>query len=249
MNIALCIRGIHYELSDTRNLNYKNSLENYRKFIINNLKEFGNEVHTFIITYHSEIEEQLVDDFEPNSITFNTYNSKDSSYICSLNQYIQMIDMIKIYEEQHHIKYDTIIIIRFDLIFFRKITEMNIDYNKFNICMKHSSGNADGDFWILPRNYIENFRIILNNRLEHENTLSQPDFFSTLHSINHFIDKDIIHYMYNIDATNYNNGTCNQYYYIIGSSHSFVQPIRDVVYSLNQYMNTNINSTYLKYDY
>ena len=30
MNIALCIRGIHYELSDTRNLNYKNSLENYR---------------------------------------------------------------------------------------------------------------------------------------------------------------------------------------------------------------------------
>jgi len=247
MNIAICLRGIHYEYSNIRNVNYKKSLLNYKKFIFDNLKENGNNIYTFITTYHTELENELINDFKPNNIILNNYNINDSAYIIYLTQYIELIDMVINDEIKLGIKYDSIIIFRFDCMFFKYISEMNIDYNKFNICMKHSSGNADADFWIIPRNYLEKVRDILNNKLEANKTQDIPDF--TLNSMNRFIDKDIIHYMYNIDETDYNNGTCDQYYYIIGSSHSFVRPLRDVVYSLNQYKNANIDSNYLKFEF
>lgn len=243
MNIAICLRGIHYEQSDIRNVNYKKSLLNFEKFIFDNLKENGNNTYTYITTYHTELENELINDFKPNNIILNNYNINDSIYTIYLTQYIEIIDMVINDELKLGIKYDSIIIFRFDLIFFKYINEMNIDYNKFNICMKHSSGNADADFWIIPRHYLEKFRTILINNLD------LPDFYRTLNSINQFIDKDIIHYMYNIDETDENNGTCEQYYYIIGSSHSFVRPLRDVVYSLNQHKCANIDSNYLKYEF
>lgn len=91
--------------------------------------------------------------------------------------------------------------------FFRKLSEMNIDYNKFNFSTKYSSEhlfNTDDNFWVFNRSLLEKFVNIIvfmksHNRITHE--------------INHYFTDDELHYMYAIDKSDYDNLTTNRYFF------------------------------------
>jgi len=250
MKIAICLAGIHYEYSRTRFIDYRKSLANYKKFIFDDLINNNNTVHIFISSYNSDIETELINDFQPHDIELTEFNPEDNSIVCILNHNMKLIDMVKKNEIKLDIKYDYIISsLRFDLVFFKKISEMNINYNAFNICMKHSSGNADGGFWIITRNYLDDYKLILKN--------FPITIHEGLHVINHTIinynksnNKNLdIHYMYTIDDTDYKNRTCNQYYLIVGSTQAFNEPIDIMIKALNTYKNMNLTLSYLNYNY
>ena len=66
-----------------------------------------------------------------------------------------IIDMIIDNETKENIKYESIIITRFDLYYYQKLTEIDIDYNVFNIPFWHMNGtmfSVEDNLIIFPGN-------------------------------------------------------------------------------------------------
>jgi len=241
MRIAFCIRGFHYKRTDDNLIDYELALANYKAFLFDELNKYNIEYDIFISTYHSDKEDKLENDYKPVKIIYQENNQ--DNYKALLQHNISLIDMVKDYATSVNIKYDLCIITRFDLVFFKKFSEMNIDINKFNIAMQHSSGNADADFWIFPCSYLDEFRIVqiymINNK---------ADIIPTTHATNRYIHEDFVHYMYSIDQTDYDNLTCYQYFYFNDFKQRENYTFKKVVTNLNKFKHTTLTSAYLKVD-
>jgi hypothetical protein len=133
-------------------------------------------------------------------------------------------------EETEKIRYDMILITRFDYIFFKQFYEMSLDFSKFNIAMKHSSGNCDDNFWLIPRNLLDNFASAIVH-------LYQTGGIT--HAINHLFNPTDIHYMYLIDNNDYDNFTTYQYF----AKNNF--ELDKIIEHLNKHKNMNLERKFL----
>lgn len=228
MKYALCLRGINYweAPKSYQNVDFEKSYNNIKHFILNEIKDYD----IFISSYHSIKENSLLDTYKPVKYILSNFNPDDNNFKAQLIHHFNCAQMIINHEKEHNIRYDMILITRFDYIYFRLFSEMNIDLTKFNIGMKHSSGNCDDNFWVFPRSMLEHFieKIIL---------LYQTGQIT--HAINHQFESNDIHYMYNIDDTDYNNFTTYQYY--CKNNYELDKNIEH----LNKYKNMNLNKSTL----
>ncbi len=195
MKIALCLRGIHYA-NDNIITDYRNSNKNYMEQLIEPLKK-NNDVDIFLLTYESEIINELLNDYNPKDIIILNSNERfnGSNWHRQLIFHKSSIDLVKGYENNNNFRYDIIINVRFDLFFTLNFQEWNIVYNKINIMFKHPSGNCDDNFFIIPRNYFDLFydatiNLLINNKITHE--------------YNHVLNEDNIHYAYNVSEEDCN---------------------------------------------
>ena len=156
MKYAVCFRGIHYldPIKTYQSVDYTNSYNNNKEFL---LDEINSSYDIFICSYHSIKEKEMLDTYKPVLYSFSEFNPDENGFKAQLMHHLKCCQMITNYEEKNNIKYDMILITRFDYVFFKKISEMNIDFKKFNIAMKHLSGNCDDNFWLFPRNMLEDF--------------------------------------------------------------------------------------------
>jgi len=201
MKYAFCFRGIHYIdgiQKDYKDINYEKSYNNNKKLILNDLLDYD----IFLSTYHSKKENDLLNLYKPINSVFLNFDPDDSTFKLQLIHHLNCCKMIVEQENKANFKYDMIIITRFDNIFFRNFNSMNIDFTKFNIQMKHSSGNCDDNFWVFPRNLLEKFFYSCFNLLQTG---------GITHAINHCFQAEEIHYMYIIDQEDYDNYTMYQY--------------------------------------
>src|SRR6056300_1233436 len=107
--IAIILRGISYTE------NYHNKSNITKNIIENEL----NYLYKPVKTYYKDF------------ITIPHNKPKEGGFMI-MDQHIEGIDLVEEYEKYKNIKYDNIIITRFDLYFYQKITEININYNVFN---------------------------------------------------------------------------------------------------------------------
>ena len=230
MKYAVCFRGIHYldSVKTYQSVDYNKSYNNNKHFILDDLKT---DYDIFISTYHSPKENDMLHTYKPVSSVINNFNVDEHGFKAQLVNHFNCGKLIIEYEQQHNIKYDMIITTRFDYVFFRKFHTMNFDLTKFNIAMKHSSGNCDDSFWIFPRNMLENF---MNAIIQ----LYQTGGIT--HAINHQFQSNDIHYMYDIDNTDYDNFTTYQYFY----KNNF--ELTKIIEHLNKFKHMNIDYTNLK---
>jgi len=168
--IAIILRGISY----TENYHHKYNIPKYTidardtySSIFNNiiepLQNKGNQVDIFFVTYKSIIENELNDLYKPvktyykDFITIPHNKPKEGGFMI-MDQHIEGIDLVEEYEKYKNIKYDNIIITRFDLYFYQKITEININYNVFNYTFYHlvykptNAFTVEDNFILYPRN-------------------------------------------------------------------------------------------------
>jgi hypothetical protein len=188
MKVCLFMRGKHYEYA---NVDYRKSVDNYREFIIRPLLNAGYTVDIFIATYDSDILDLLLREYSPSERRI--LDKKEQEY-GNINTFQRQCDFHYMLDEMMKLSgktYDIVVNMRFDLFFKVKITDMNIRYDQVNIGFKHSSGNCDEAFFILPGYYSGMFSKAWM-RLKTEGSIT--------HQINHYIDESIVNYM--IDLSN-----------------------------------------------
>lgn len=155
---ALCIRGISY-LKDFIHdgstppftIDFDHVLPDLQKNIINPLIEKGDTVDSFINTYKSSKLDSYIDNLKPVCCEINDYYFiQPGKGHTVYNKIIKCLEMVLEYEQRNNIKYDYIIVTRFDILIFEKITNIYIPSNAIS-----SITPRDDNFFILSRDILE----------------------------------------------------------------------------------------------
>jgi hypothetical protein len=146
--IALCFRGLTNFFNE--------SWDNIKNNIIDDLK-LSYEVDIFLNTYRDDLTENIVDKMKPVSTLYNeSRHGRDSMKFIVPTQIVECSVLIKTYEAENNLKYDYIIITRFDLTFNNKFSEYNIIYDKINMeCMFVPDYNSGDNFFFFKRDYLD----------------------------------------------------------------------------------------------
>lgn len=174
MRLALILRGISYVENYLHKyglppytIDYRDTYSSIEKCLLQPYKEMGFEVDIFITTYHSKIENELLDTFKPKNVIFKDYYQVplgqpqiDIIEPLQIDQYMECFKIIEEYEDKHQFKYDNICITRFDLYFYQKASEIDLDYNVFNYVFWHIARHHshppiftnEDNFLFYPRN-------------------------------------------------------------------------------------------------
>jgi len=190
MKLCLFLRGKHYEHA---NVDYRKSVDNYREFIIQPLLNAGYTVDIFIATYDSDILDLLIGDYFPREYRILDKREQDRGNLNTFSRQCDFHYMLDEMIKRSGKTYDIIVDTRFDLFFKVKITDMNIRNDQVNIMFRHSSGNCDDNFFIIPGYYSEIFGKAWM-RLKSEGSIT--------HEINHYIDESIVNYMIDLSTGN-----------------------------------------------
>lgn len=217
MKIALAFRGISFlEKYNLRTsipeycVDFRDCYESIKKYIIDSYIENGDTIDIYITSYHSKLEQTLLDVYKPKKYVFNEYietppeKAEDINGKINIRQHIDLLNLIKEYENESNTIYDTVIITRFDLYFYQKFTNINIDYNVFNSPFWHMNGtifSTEDNLLILPRNKLDSLYTILNNiLLGHYNNI--PEYligkYISCHQIGKFLldSGETVQYLY-----------------------------------------------------
>lgn len=140
---AICYRGISFEENLVRNYNntptkikvdFSDCIESNLNNLINPLKENNNQVDIFFNTYESKKLNEYIEKIKPCSLQISEYspNIKQYNFIFVIQLIINSLKQIKDYQIKNNIKYDFIILTRFDLIIFQKFTEIYLPENSIS---------------------------------------------------------------------------------------------------------------------
>lgn len=194
--IAILLYGISYDnnhayfTNKIKIINYKNSLENYKKYLFNHFKNNNFEIDIFICSNSNEKEKDIVKVYNPkkylfiddNKNEYNEYYKNNKKKIDKLSKLrknlhperyyytnikkLKVLNLCKEYANEHKIKYDNILLTRFDLSFEIDFNEVNINYCNFNVISTLENPEfIDDNFYIFPFHFTDNIVNILNNNL------------------------------------------------------------------------------------
>lgn len=154
MRIAVCLRGISYQENYLHKYNlprytidFRDTCNSIRKHVIDALQECGHEVNVYCLTYHSKMEQELLDYYKPVGYEFKNYEQMHlgedqvkRGYPLMLDYMVRAIDMVG---DQA----DFIIVTRFDLLYYQSVTEIGLDFGAINFPFYHYNppicGNED----------------------------------------------------------------------------------------------------------
>jgi hypothetical protein len=154
--LALLLFGISYQVNKDKYINYKFSLENYKEFIYLYFENLGYTIDVFFSTNDQNAKEcELIKDYKPIKHSFIRNRTKPKERVRSRNEKIISVVELCI---QSNIKYDNILITRFDLLFKKKFSESNIQFDKINIvsALKNPDLICD-NFYFMSYSHLKSF--------------------------------------------------------------------------------------------
>jgi len=179
MKIGVNLVGIY---KGPRNRNFNITTESIFKNIINC---WGEKPKIYITTYHSDEDDELIQFYKPEKYQFLSFEDSNqrSTYIKSLEQ-LKNEDL------------DFIISTRFDINFFKKLSDFNIDFNKTNFLFKESNQGQDFTSDVLfcfPMKHLTPFINNLNFIFKNFSAKRRrnPSFNQHMHNMYYFLYKDI----------------------------------------------------------
>jgi hypothetical protein len=184
MRIAYVFIGITYKESfesinnaghnlKPTTVDFRETYPNVKENLIDPFVNQGHNVDTFFVTYHNLMEDELHKYYNPKKILYVDYVDNTDKKLMTQNLLKNRIiwkDMIEETENNENFKYDFIIVTRSDLYFYKKTTEVGIDYEYFNIILYHLNGTifSSDDNWIgIPRTkvdyYVDKLTLLIND--------------------------------------------------------------------------------------
>jgi hypothetical protein len=170
--VAIIFRGLAYvgkylhpHTKKTTIIDYKTSLENYKKYLFEN-----NNYEIFFHTYNSKElnKNEMINILKPKKFSFsdpiydiNTQNIFEKTKGL-INSFKLAIDNYKEYIKETNSNYDYIIITRFDLFFKIKFSDLPLDKSKFMVSLLcKDTSLCDDNFFVMNHNDLLMFREIL----------------------------------------------------------------------------------------
>ena len=167
MKLALLLFGISLEINKywqygtLYSVDYKNSYENYRKYIFEYFKNKGYEIDVYIST-------NILPDINKQDL-LNKYKPIKSNFIETIEDDIQqsknskMNDVVNLCITEG-IEYDIILITRIDLLFQKEFDSCNIILDKFNIVnILEDPHYICDNFYLFPYKYLAKFSTIIKS--------------------------------------------------------------------------------------
>lgn len=150
MKYAICYRGISYKENyfnepglNPYNVDFYECLPSNKKYLIDPLKEKGNEVDVFYNTYDSPKLKEYIDELNPANVCLSEFNSKIQKYnFPHVTQLIiNSLEQIKKYQLENDIMYDYIILTRFDIYLLNDFSEIYLPENAISVPTRTNTGN------------------------------------------------------------------------------------------------------------
>lgn len=192
MKIAIVFTGISYG----HGRDFKHCFNNIKHNIIKPIQS-SNDTSIYITTYKSEVVEELNDYYSPKKSLFLEF--KDSHQVLTYKKSIeQLIDE----------DIDFIICTRFDIHFKKKISDINIDYTKFNVLFKElghwkwwSKNKFTSDnLFAFPKKYLSSFINVLDDIYRRPARANCNDLHHVFYRMRKIIGKKNTHIIFNKPA-------------------------------------------------
>ena len=170
MKIAILFFGLskyNYNNYNARNLkeitvDYEKSYDNYKRFIFDFFKKKGYDIDVYFTTniLEDKDRESIIEKYKPIDCNFiDNADTRRKSRNIKLNDVINLC-------LKSSIKYDLILITRFDLLFQKDFNKSNIIFDKFNLVSVLENPKLICDnFYLFPYKYLELFSSIVKSNL------------------------------------------------------------------------------------
>lgn len=224
MHFAILLRG---QIRRNKNISnfkhefiYTKTINSFKEAIANSLSSIG---HTFDL--YASVKASHLD--EDNQNFLDSYQFKKYIFNQNTTQYDDLLTGLIMIKESS-IKYDMILVTRVDLLYKRKLNQLDVDYNKFNFCWREPLDNIwiCDNIYIFPSTFLD--RLI---RLYSSNKKRFVEKYFGQCGISLLIIKEFgplnINFLFNnlyFSGTSWNNKYCNNPLYIIyGYDYAFAQ--------------------------
>tara|TARA_A100001015_G_scaffold57870_1_gene63709 strand:- start:139 stop:789 length:651 start_codon:yes stop_codon:yes gene_type:complete len=150
----------HYFTQKNVKIDYKNSVENYKKFIFEYFENLGYQIDVFIATNEMNDNEKknLLEIYKPIDHVFIENDENQHRRISRNEKFINAIELSRRRKDNN---YDHILITRFDLMFKKKFEESNIHFDKFNLVSQLEEDKFVCDnFYFFPGEMLDDFKEI-----------------------------------------------------------------------------------------
>ena len=175
MKLALILFGISLEINRywqygaLYSVDYKNSYDNYQRYIFDYFKGKGYSIDVYISTNNLNSENdiaEIIDKYKPVK-----YRIADDCeyYIISRNKKLESAIDLCI---EGGGEYDLVLITRFDLLFQKDFADSNIQFDKMNIVSVLERPNLICDnFYLFPHKYLKDFQQVIRKcaNINHRN--------------------------------------------------------------------------------
>ena len=165
MKLALILFGISLEINRywqygaLYSVDYKNSYDNYQRYIFDYFKGKGYDIDVYISTNNLNSDDdiaEIIDKYKPVK-----YRIADDCeyYIISRNKKLESAIDLCI---EGGGEYDLVLITRFDLLFQKDFADSNIQFDKINIVSVLERPNLICDnFYLFPHKYLKDFQKVI----------------------------------------------------------------------------------------
>ena len=190
MKLALILFGISLEINRywqygaLYSVDYKNSYDNYQRYIFDYFKGKGYDIDVYISTNNLNSENdiaEIIDKYKPVKYRIADDNDNgegcedgedgeyDKDYIISRNKKLESAIDLCI---EGGGEYDLVLITRFDLLFQKDFADSNIQLDKINIVSVLERPNLICDnFYLFPHKYLKDFQKVIRKcaNINHRN--------------------------------------------------------------------------------
>jgi hypothetical protein len=157
MKLAVLFFGIsylekykHWYKGDNLEINYKASVDNYKKIIFEHFENKGYDIDIFLSTYKTEYSDSLLETYKPRSYRIlNTFI--EDRHLSRNTHFLNCLNLLRAHSIKNDIKYDHILITRFDLLFNFPFENYNFDFSKMNVFSElYNKKKIDDNFYFFP---------------------------------------------------------------------------------------------------
>jgi len=175
MKLALILFGISLEINRywqygaLYSVDYKNSYDNYQRYIFDYFKGKGYSIDVYISTNKLNSDDdiaEIIDKYKP--VKYRIADDCED-YIISRNKKLESAIDLCI---EGGGEYDLVLITRFDLLFQKDFADSNIHLDKINIVSVLERPNLICDnFYLFPHKYLKNFQKVIRKcaNINHRN--------------------------------------------------------------------------------
>jgi len=176
---AVCLFGMskmesydHWSKTCILTIDYRYSVNNYKANLLNYLTSEGYIIDIFVSTYHSDIEHELLKDYNPKRHTFTKFDSNLSNHFGRNWHVINVLNLAKSYATDNKFVYDICVLTRFDMMFKKNLREYRILHDKLNISfvLEHlelanpeDNPRIDDNLYIIPAKYMHAYISFLSS--------------------------------------------------------------------------------------